>query len=397
MKKRFTILYILAFAAILFACEEKDEIIPEAEACFNYSPSEELLEGAEISFTNCSENASSYAWSFGDGNSSTEKDPRHIYSTAGEYAIELQVSNESGTRTVIKSIVIDPVPIAKACFEYSPAEQLMVGTEINFTNCSENASDYEWNFGDGNSSSDENPMHSFDMAGEYTIELNAINENNSESITKTIVILPLVDSTGLNSTPEAFVEHDSKSGGIYKGILVGSSGAIKIILQAGNPYVEITFDGESRTLTTADLTGWESGNSISSAVFSMGDWSISFSVDANGDNPEVIPTIPGHAAFASVQKETSTGLVKAFEGSYGGDASGIWNCVIRESTLTGIRKWEGNGESVSMSGSVNNNIISGHNFSGEVSGNRVSGIWNQDAIEGVVDALSGTFSGVRTM
>ncbi len=56
----------------------------------------------EVSFTNFSQNATSYSWNFGDGNSSVEKDPTHTYSGAGTFMVTLTASNstgESATRT----------------------------------------------------------------------------------------------------------------------------------------------------------------------------------------------------------------------------------------------------------------------------------------------------------
>ncbi|NQT78602.1 MAG: PKD domain-containing protein [Bacteroidetes bacterium] len=51
----------------------------------------------EVSFTNYSQNATSYSWNFGDGESSTEKDPVHVYANAGSYTVALTASNAAGT------------------------------------------------------------------------------------------------------------------------------------------------------------------------------------------------------------------------------------------------------------------------------------------------------------
>ena len=51
----------------------------------------------EVTFTNYSQNATSYEWDFGDGESSTEKDPVHVYAQSGNYTVKLTAKNSAGT------------------------------------------------------------------------------------------------------------------------------------------------------------------------------------------------------------------------------------------------------------------------------------------------------------
>lgn len=71
--------------------------------------------------------------------------------------------------------ILDKTTPNKACFEYSPTEVLQVGTEISFTNCSKNATHYFWFFGDGITSTQENPTHIYSQAGQYEVVLVAQN------------------------------------------------------------------------------------------------------------------------------------------------------------------------------------------------------------------------------
>ncbi len=208
---------------------------------------------------------------------------------------------------------------------------------------------------------------------------------------------PVDNTLILSNTPEALVKHNVKSGGVYKGIVVGSSGTIKIILQDESICAEVSFDGESRKFTTSLLNNWTSGEAISGVVFSSENWELKFSVEANGNNPSVILSIPNHSTLVTVMKETSTELVKAYEGTYTGDASGIWNCVVKGESMSGIRKWNEDDKTIIISGSVNENIITGTGFNCVLLDNTISGTWSQEAIEGVVDALKGTVSGVRKL
>ncbi len=68
-----------------------------------------------------------------------------------------------------------PNPIASFQFDVSMDNFL----EVTFTNFSQNATSYSWDFGDGNSSTEENPVHTYDMAGTYTVELTASNDEGA--------------------------------------------------------------------------------------------------------------------------------------------------------------------------------------------------------------------------
>jgi len=77
-----------------------------------------------------------------------------------------------------------------ACFEMSTIEA-NIGDSISFINCSENATAYLWDFGDGNSSFEINPVHKFEIPGEFTISLIAINEERTDTALRTIKIVSL--------------------------------------------------------------------------------------------------------------------------------------------------------------------------------------------------------------
>lgn len=60
--------------------------------------------------------------------------------------------------------------------------------EVTFSNFSQNATSYEWDFGDGNASTEENPVHTYSQGGDYVVELTAINGTNSRTSSKTVTI-----------------------------------------------------------------------------------------------------------------------------------------------------------------------------------------------------------------
>ena len=140
-----------------------------------------------VQFSNeSSENATSFEWEFPGGNpaSSTEENPTVVYEQAGVYTVTLTVSNAAGsdTHTVIDLIVVNDVPQAG----FTASTNLL---EASFTNTSTNATSYEWNFGDGSSSSEENPTHTYSEDGVYEVTLTATNECGSVTTTQTVSIV----------------------------------------------------------------------------------------------------------------------------------------------------------------------------------------------------------------
>lgn len=86
-------------AALLSGCEK----LPTAG--FTFEPSEVTMYD-EVTFTNTSSDADSYAWDFGDGSTSFEASPTHVYKSAGTFTVKLVATNEDGDTEVQKEIVV---------------------------------------------------------------------------------------------------------------------------------------------------------------------------------------------------------------------------------------------------------------------------------------------------
>jgi PKD repeat protein len=88
----------LLFGAIVLvtfaSCDKEEEPAPDPVASFQYEVSETNF--LEVSFRSFSQNAVSYSWNFGDGGTSTEENPTHIYEEAGTYQVTLTVENTDG-------------------------------------------------------------------------------------------------------------------------------------------------------------------------------------------------------------------------------------------------------------------------------------------------------------
>ncbi len=175
--------FIAALIFVFSACEDDD---PNVIACFNYSPEQSIKVGDTVYFTNCSQEALEYTWSFGDAATSTESEPYHIYDQAGTFTVTLIAANGGITETVSKEVNIAKEVVA--CFTFSPEENIQVGDTVHFTNCSEEATDYAWNFGDSETSTETEPFHVFTQPGNFEVSLTASKPDDSQTVTQNISV-----------------------------------------------------------------------------------------------------------------------------------------------------------------------------------------------------------------
>ena len=142
-----------------------------------------------VQFTNqSSANAVSYEWTFPGGNpsSSTDENPTVVYSSAGTYSVTLVATNSAGSSTVTVTdfVVVTTVPATS----FTVATNVYVAT---FTNTTVNGTSYSWDFGDGNSSTETNPVHDYGGDGTYEVILTATNDCGTSTTMQTVVITSL--------------------------------------------------------------------------------------------------------------------------------------------------------------------------------------------------------------
>ncbi len=112
--------------------------------------------------TNQANSTSSYIWHFGDNTSSTQRDPSHQYTASGNYTISVTVTNQNGcSRTAYAQANITVYPTPVAAFTVSPDRVSVVNPVISFTDNSTYTTHWAWNFGDGDTSTTENPSHTY--------------------------------------------------------------------------------------------------------------------------------------------------------------------------------------------------------------------------------------------
>lgn len=103
MKKNIQLLAIAAFFVAGFSSCTEDPVPPVAG--FTYEPAE-VSQYDDVTFSNTTTGASSYAWDFGDGESSAEMSPVHMFTTAGSFTVKLTATNEDGDNEMEETIVV---------------------------------------------------------------------------------------------------------------------------------------------------------------------------------------------------------------------------------------------------------------------------------------------------
>jgi len=150
-------------------------------------------------FTNTSTGAVSYSWNLGNNATSLQTDPSTSYLSPGTYTVILTATASNGaTSTKTLTITVYGVPQVN----FTAPTTVCAGAAISFNNQT-NAGvpgpvTYSWNFGDGGTSTSQNPSHTYVSAGSYNVSLLATNSQGCDSLlikTAFITVLPLPTSS----------------------------------------------------------------------------------------------------------------------------------------------------------------------------------------------------------
>lgn len=141
-----------------------------------------------------------WLWRFGDGKLSTEQNPRHTFTTAGTFTVQLTVTSDHGSNTTSIQISLDFAP-PKPDFEVLNTNPSTCSTPacpeaVQFVDRTNPGSgtirEWLWNFGDGGTSNEQNPLHGYTRVGTYSVTLTVTTtapQNNIASVTKQNIIV----------------------------------------------------------------------------------------------------------------------------------------------------------------------------------------------------------------
>ena len=131
-----------------------------------------------------------YFWDFGDGSTGTEATPYHEYSEEGEYTVSMTVTNDECGEMIYEDVVyISNENFGRCLADFYFGLDTTVTTTVYFTDMSWSMDDitgWDWNFGDGNTSNEQNPTHTYDEDGEYTVDLSITTPTCTSSVAYTI-------------------------------------------------------------------------------------------------------------------------------------------------------------------------------------------------------------------
>lgn len=147
-------------------------VSPVPQAAFLATPFMQQFPNATVTVNNTSAPGSwNHAWSFGDGGTSSLIQPGgHTYATWGTFTITLVVSGTACSDTASQQITITP-PLPTASF--LGQGEGCAPLEVSFTNTSLQALSYQWSFGDGGTSTADNPTYVYNVPGVYSVTLTA--------------------------------------------------------------------------------------------------------------------------------------------------------------------------------------------------------------------------------
>lgn len=175
--------------------------------------------GDATSFSDLSSSADgtiTYQWNFGDPTTtsdvSTTAEPSYTFANAGTFSVTLQVTSSFGCLSDIttRSAVVNALPLA----DFS-ANEVCFGSETTLTNSSTAGTTSAWNFGNGDSSSDRDPLHAFPFVGANAVTLLVTDPNTTcyKSITKDITVnpVPIADFTATAGCEPNIIHFDNTS------------------------------------------------------------------------------------------------------------------------------------------------------------------------------------------
>lgn len=182
-------------------------IFPQPDADFKIDSLKPICAGSPVYFINQSTNGgqpvTQYNWNFGDGNLSTGINPSHTYTTYGTYPVSLWLQNQKGclSDTALINIIVHSIP--KADFDFGST---CLGKPVQFNDRSTNNLGFvymwDWNMGNGNTSTIQNPTTVYQSYLPFTVTLKVSTTNGCVSplVSKTFSIKKVIVDAGRDTS-----------------------------------------------------------------------------------------------------------------------------------------------------------------------------------------------------
>jgi PKD repeat protein len=218
-----------------------------------------------------------FAWSFGDGSTSTSQNPSHTYAAAGTYSAHLTITDAAGgaANATALTITVNPPPTATASAGALAGDAPAAVTFTGGASSGTAPYTYSWAFGDGGTSASRNPSHTYTAAGTYDAVLTITDAagRNASAPAITMTISPALSATALaapssGSSPLAVTLTATPSGGAtpYTYAWALGDGATSALPNLSHSYSAGTYTAQ---VTITDANG-VTARATSSAIISIG-------------------------------------------------------------------------------------------------------------------------------
>ena len=187
----------------------------------------------------------SRAWIFSDGTTDTAQTVMKTFNTPGDYTVTLTVSNSAGSNTKSTNLSVTAPLLPTANFSASPTSGTAPLT-VRFSDTSSGTvTAWSWDFGDGTSSTEQNPSHIFKSAGTYTIKLTATNSTGSNTKTQSgyITVSSSISTGGTTTMGGGTTSGSATSGGSTTSAFQQDSVAPNLLVMEAEHFTGNTAQG----------------------------------------------------------------------------------------------------------------------------------------------------------
>jgi len=235
-----------------------------------------------VSFTNTSTSGSgiTYSWNLGNGTTSTQMQPSTSYASTGNYNVTLTVDNLGCSSSITKTVSVASTPVSSFTYGASSCASNIAfdnNSTVDYGNLT-----YSWDFGDGTTSTLENPVKAYALAGSYTVTLTVYNGGNCSHSSSQVVNAP----AGQPAPNASFTSSGSFSSCSNQFTFTNTS------TSSGTPSYSWNF-GDGSTSTTANPTHTynSSGSYTVSLTVDDGTCSSTYSSVVNASNGNNNPIV----------------------------------------------------------------------------------------------------------
>jgi subtilisin family serine protease/PKD repeat protein len=215
-------------------------------------------------------NVASYAWNYGDGSNGSGVNASHTYASAGNYTVQLTVTdNQGGTNTTSQSVTAtDPVPnneAPTASFTNSCSE---LACSFNGTASSDSdgtIASYAWNFGDSSTGTGSTASHTYAAAGTYTVQLTVTDNDGASNTTSSSVTVsetPVGNNVLANGVAKTGLAASSGNQLAYTMVVPSGATDLSFVMAGGSGDADLYVRfGAAPTTSTYDCRPYKNGNS----------------------------------------------------------------------------------------------------------------------------------------